>query len=87
MEGERRLLDFFADESVAEVFRPTLANGLRFRAFGEHEKGHVSPAAGLVVTLGSVGWLSTQTVLSGANSSQRATPVMGTIGRGVLPDS
>ena len=48
MQVEHRLLDFFADESVAEVFRPALADGLRFRAFGEHEEGHVSPAAGLV---------------------------------------
>jgi hypothetical protein len=78
MQAERRLLDLFADESVAEVFRPALADGLRFRAFGEHEEGHISPAAGLVSrTLRSVGWLSTQTVLRGANSSQRTPPVMG----------
>jgi hypothetical protein len=76
-EGERRLLDFFADESVAEVFRPALADGLRFHAFGEHEEGHVSQRPDLSRALRSVGWLSTQTVLMGANSSQRATPVMG----------
>jgi hypothetical protein len=31
IEGERRLLDFLADKSVAEVLRPALADGLRFR--------------------------------------------------------
>jgi hypothetical protein len=77
IESKRRLLDFFPDEGVAEVFRPALADGLRFRAFGEHEERHVSPAARLVEDLFSVGWLSTQTVLSGASSSQRATPVIG----------
>jgi len=30
--GERRLLDFFADEGVAEVLWPALADDLRFRA-------------------------------------------------------
>jgi hypothetical protein len=51
IEGERRLLDLFADEGVAEVFRPALADGLRFCAFGEHEEGHIRPAAGLVEDL------------------------------------
>jgi len=48
---KRRLLDFFPDEGIAEVFRPALADGLRFRAFGEHEERHVSLAAGLVEDL------------------------------------
>ena len=48
MQGKRRLLDLFADEGVAEVLRPPFADGLRFRAFGEHQEGHVSPAAGFV---------------------------------------
>jgi hypothetical protein len=51
IKSERRLLDFFADEGAAEVFRPAPADGLGFRAFGEHEEGHVSPAAGLVEDL------------------------------------
>jgi hypothetical protein len=51
MQGECRLLDFFPDEGVAEVFRPTLANGLGFRAFGEHQERHVRPAAALVEDL------------------------------------
>jgi hypothetical protein len=51
MQIERLLVDFFADESVAEVFRPALAYGLGFRAFGEHEKRHVSPAARFVEDL------------------------------------
>src|SRR5664279_3213259 len=34
IDGERCLLDLFPDEGVAEVFRPALADGLRFRAFG-----------------------------------------------------
>ena len=50
MESERRLFDFFPD-GVAEVLRPALADGLRFRAFSEHGEGHVSPAAGLVEDL------------------------------------
>jgi hypothetical protein len=33
MQVERRLVDLFADEGVAEVFRPALADGLGFRAF------------------------------------------------------
>jgi hypothetical protein len=56
IESKRRLLDFFPDEGVAEVFRPALADGLRFWAFGEHEERHVSPAARLVEDLFSVGW-------------------------------
>jgi hypothetical protein len=51
IKNERCLLDLLADEGVAEVFRPVLAEGLRFRVFGQHEEGHVSPAAGLVEDL------------------------------------
>jgi len=36
---------------VAEVLGPALADGLGFRAFGEHEEGHVSPAARFVEDL------------------------------------
>jgi hypothetical protein len=51
IQGERCLLNLLADKSVAEVLRPALADGLRLRAFGEHEEGHISPAAGLVEDL------------------------------------
>jgi hypothetical protein len=37
IKNERRLLDFFSDEGVAEVLGPALTDGLRFCAFGEHE--------------------------------------------------
>ena len=56
IESKRRLLDFFPDEGVVEVFRPALADGLRFRAFGKHEERHVFPAARRVEDLFSVGW-------------------------------
>jgi hypothetical protein len=56
MQIERGLLDLFADEGVAEVLGPALADGLGFRSFGEHEDGHVSRSARLVEDL-AVGWL------------------------------
>jgi len=39
MQVEHCLLDLLANEGVAEVFRSALADGLGFRAFGEHRKG------------------------------------------------
>src|SRR5205807_6632461 len=56
MQGERRLLDFFPDECFAEVFRPALADGLRFRAIGEHQEGHVRRLEGCDWTLLSTAW-------------------------------
>jgi len=50
-------LDFFANEGVAEVFWPALADGLRFRAFGEHEEGHVPPSGRTLVEDLAVGRL------------------------------
>jgi hypothetical protein len=50
IQSQRRLLDFFADEGVAEVLRPALADGLGFRTFGEQQEGHVSPAQTIVQT-------------------------------------
>ena len=79
IKNERCLLNLLADEGVAEVFRPVLAEGLRFRNLASMRKGMSPERPVLSRTLRSVGWMSAQTVLIGAEfvPARHARDVMG----------